>query len=81
MSKQRTPLTRRRFLGRSAAAGALAAALRTAFPAGAWAASGDAPEVGGAILGFIALTDAAPLIVARELSLFADEGLNVTLRR
>ncbi len=32
-------------------------------------------------LGFIALTDSAPLVVARERGLFADEGLNVTLRR
>lgn len=32
-------------------------------------------------LGFIALTDAAPLIVARELGYFAEEGLDVTLRR
>ncbi len=32
-------------------------------------------------LGFIALTDAAPLIVAQERGLFAEEGLNVTLRR
>jgi two-component system, oxyanion-binding sensor len=32
-------------------------------------------------LGFIALTDAAPLIVARELEFFAQEGLAVSLHR
>lgn len=33
------------------------------------------------VLGFIALTDAAPLIVARERGFFEAEGLKVTLRR
>lgn len=32
-------------------------------------------------LGFIPLTDCAPLIVAQELGLFAEEGLNVSLSR
>ncbi len=32
-------------------------------------------------LGFVALTDAAPLIVAKERGLFAKEGLSVTLHR
>src|SRR5262245_56751226 len=32
-------------------------------------------------LGFVALTDAAPLVVARELGFFENEGLRVTLRR
>ena len=32
-------------------------------------------------LGFIALTDAAPLIVAQTHDLFADEGLDVSLHR
>jgi two-component system, oxyanion-binding sensor len=32
-------------------------------------------------LGFVALTDAAPLIVAKERGLFAEEGLDVTLHR
>ncbi|HEY4028943.1 MAG TPA: CmpA/NrtA family ABC transporter substrate-binding protein [Caulobacteraceae bacterium] len=32
-------------------------------------------------LGFIALTDCAPLVVASELGLFEDEGLDVTLSR
>ncbi|MDP2261501.1 MAG: CmpA/NrtA family ABC transporter substrate-binding protein [Caulobacter sp.] len=32
-------------------------------------------------LGFIPLTDCAPLVVAREMGFFADEGLSVTLSR
>jgi nitrate/nitrite transport system substrate-binding protein len=35
----------------------------------------DAPEVSGATLGFIALTDAAPLIIAKEKGLFAKHGM------
>ncbi len=38
-------------------------------------ASGDAPEVTTAKLGFIALTDAAPLIVAKEKGFFAKHGM------
>jgi nitrate/nitrite transport system substrate-binding protein len=53
---------------------ALLSAVQQAFPSGAFAA-GPGPEVQGAKLGFIALTDAAPLIVAKELGLFAKHGL------
>jgi nitrate/nitrite transport system substrate-binding protein len=35
----------------------------------------DAPEVTGAKLGFIALTDSAPLIIAKEKGLFAKYGM------
>ncbi len=35
----------------------------------------DAPEVKGATLGFIALTDAAPLIIAKEKGFFAKHGM------
>ncbi|MFN6166106.1 MAG: ABC transporter substrate-binding protein, partial [Pseudanabaena sp.] len=35
----------------------------------------DAPEVTKAKLGFIALTDAAPLIIAKEKGLFAKYGM------
>lgn len=37
--------------------------------------AGDAPEVKGATLGFIALTDASPLIIAKEKGLFAKYGM------
>nr|WP_246351972.1 CmpA/NrtA family ABC transporter substrate-binding protein [Sphingobium subterraneum] len=53
---------------------AIFAAVHQAFPSGAFAAGGG-PEVSGAKLGFIALTDAAPLIVAKELGLFAKHGM------
>lgn len=39
------------------------------------AASGDAPEVTTAKLGFIALTDSAPLIIAKEKGLFDKYGM------
>lgn len=69
-------LGRRDFLklGGAAATASLLSAVSTAFPAGAHAA-GPGTEVKGAKLGFIALTDAAPLIVAKELGLFARHGM------
>jgi nitrate/nitrite transport system substrate-binding protein len=72
----KTALERRGFLKLSGAAatGALFSAVNTAFPSGAFAA-GPGPEVTGAKLGFIALTDAAPLIIAKELGLFAKYGM------
>ncbi len=39
------------------------------------AGAADAPEVPGATLGFIALTDAAPLIIAKEKGFFAKHGM------
>jgi len=59
-----------------AAAGtaALLAAARLNFPAGAFAQSAG-PEVKGAKLGFIALTDASPLFVAKEKGFFAKYGM------
>ena len=38
-------------------------------------AAGDAPEVTTAKLGFIPLTDSAPLIIAKEKGLFAKYGM------
>jgi nitrate/nitrite transport system substrate-binding protein len=43
--------------------------------------TGGRPEVAELILGFVPLTDAAPLIVAQAKGLFREYGLNVTLRR
>lgn len=65
--------TRREFLRASSATGLLAA-VRTAFPHGAFA-QGAGPEVKQIRLGYIALTDAAPLIIAKERGLFAKHGL------
>jgi nitrate/nitrite transport system substrate-binding protein len=66
-------ISRRQIL-RAASAAALAGAIRLAFPSGAFAAT-SGPEVTGVKLGFIALTDAAPLIIAKEKGLFEKHGL------
>ncbi|MCZ8187205.1 MAG: CmpA/NrtA family ABC transporter substrate-binding protein [Beijerinckiaceae bacterium] len=66
--------TRRDILKLGAAAGATAAAARLAFPGGAFA-QGTGPEVKGTKLGYIALTDASPLIIAKEKGFFAKHGV------
>ena len=58
-----------------AATAALLAAARAATPRGAFAQGSTTPEVKKATLGYIALTDAAPLIVAKERGLFAKYGM------
>ncbi|WP_311971306.1 CmpA/NrtA family ABC transporter substrate-binding protein [Pseudomonas baltica] len=69
---------RRTFLKQSLGVLGAGAAL-TLLPAGlqsnVWAAGSDAPETTRAKLGFIALTDAAPLFVADEKGLFAKYGM------
>jgi nitrate/nitrite transport system substrate-binding protein len=71
----------RRNLLKTGAGLAAAVAGEGLFAGAALAASGP-PEVKGAKLGFIALTDAAPLIVAKELGLFAKYGMpDVTLAK
>ncbi|WP_181699472.1 CmpA/NrtA family ABC transporter substrate-binding protein [Chthonobacter albigriseus] len=72
-----TSLSRRSFLKSTAATAGTAAlfsAIKATFPGGAFAA-GSGPEVTGTKLGFIALTDASPLIVAKEKGLFEKYGL------
>ena len=61
---------------RSALTGAAAtmAAAKVLFPGGAFAA-GNGPEVSKARLGFIALTDASPLIIAKERGIFTKYGM------
>ena len=66
-------VTRRNLLKTSATA-ALIGAVKTAFPSGAFAATAG-PEVSGVKLGYIALTDAAPLVIAKEKGLFEKHGL------
>ena len=70
----RITLKRRDFLKCAAATTALAAAARALLPSGAYAAP-SGPEVKGAKLGYIALTDSAPLIVAKEKGLYAKYGV------
>src|ERR1700712_3020721 len=67
-------LSRRQILKAGAGTAALLAAAKLNFPAGAFA-EGAGPEVKAAKLGFIALTDAAPLFVAKEKGIFAKYGL------
>ncbi len=70
-------LSRREVLrtgGRLAGAAATLAAVRAAFPAGVFAAA-PGPEVTRATFGYIALTDSAPLIIAREKGFYAKYGL------
>ncbi|MGE4221663.1 MAG: ABC transporter substrate-binding protein, partial [Alphaproteobacteria bacterium] len=64
----------RRTLLKTSAATALFGAINTAFPSGVFA-EGAGPETKKAILGFIALTDAAPLIVAKEKGIFDKYGM------
>ncbi len=70
-------LSRRSILKNGAAAAGTAAliqAVKAAFPGGAFAAT-KGPETTKAILGYIALTDAAPLIIAKEKGIFAKYGM------
>ncbi|MGD9737963.1 MAG: CmpA/NrtA family ABC transporter substrate-binding protein [Bauldia sp.] len=72
-AKSRSGLSRRTLLKASGTA-ALLSAIKTTFPSGAFA-QGAGPETTRAVLGFIALTDASPLIVALENGYFAEEGM------
>ena len=67
-------ISRRQILKATAGTAALLAAAKLNFPAGAFA-QGAGPEVKAAKLGFIALTDAAPLFVAKEKGMFAKYGM------
>jgi nitrate/nitrite transport system substrate-binding protein len=69
-----TKPTRRDMMRGAAASAALLAAAKMAVPGGAFA-QGAGPETKTAKLGYIALTDAAPLIVAKEKGIFAKYGL------
>jgi nitrate/nitrite transport system substrate-binding protein len=71
---RRNPISRRSLLRGTAATAALMAAVRTSFPAGVFA-QGAGPEVRKATLGYIALTDSAALIIAKEKGLYAKHGM------
>src|SRR5262245_5216142 len=75
MSKKiRTGINRRALL-KSAGTAAVMAAIASDFRFGVQIAQAAGPEVKGAKLGFIALTDAAPLFVAKEKGIFAKYGV------
>ena len=65
-------MTRRAAIASTAA---LLAAARASAPRGAFAQSTTVPETRKATLGYIALTDAAPLIIAKEKGFFAKHGM------
>lgn len=67
-----TTTTRRQAI---AATAALSAAARVAAPRGAFAQGTTTPEVRAAKLGYIALTDSAPLIIAKEKGFYAKHGM------
>jgi nitrate/nitrite transport system substrate-binding protein len=69
------PSVQRRQLLKSVAMASLAGAMMPGMRGLAWAADGGAPEVKTAKLGFIALSDAAPLFVAVEKGFFAKHGV------
>jgi nitrate/nitrite transport system substrate-binding protein len=71
-------LTRRHLFKSATGMIATAAAARALIPGGAWA-STPTPEVAGAKLGYIALTDSAPLIIAQEKGFFAAHGMTEML--
>jgi nitrate/nitrite transport system substrate-binding protein len=58
----------------TAATAALMSAVKAAFPSGAFA-QGAGPEVKGTKLGYIALTDASALIIAKEKGFYARHGV------
>jgi len=68
-------INRRKFLKTSAGTAALLAAVKTQFPFGQPIAHASAPETTKAILGYIALTDASSLVIAKEKGLFAKHGM------
>jgi nitrate/nitrite transport system substrate-binding protein len=68
-------LSRRAFLKTTAGTAALLGALQTKFPAGVHVAQAAGPEVTKAILGYIALIDASPLVIAKEKGFFAKHGM------
>jgi nitrate/nitrite transport system substrate-binding protein len=73
-STERDRVSRRSLL-RTSGAAALLAAAKLAVPGGANVAFAAAPETTKATLGYIALTDASPLIIAKEKGFFAKHGM------
>jgi nitrate/nitrite transport system substrate-binding protein len=72
---KRRGLSRRTFLKASAGTAALLGTVQSQFPFGAHVAEAAGPEVTKAILGFIALTDASSLVIAKEKGFFAKHGM------
>jgi nitrate/nitrite transport system substrate-binding protein len=79
MSKDRETskikVNRRAVLKGAAGTAALLAAVKTQFPFGLPMAHASGPEVKKAVLGYIALMDASPLVIAKEKGIFAKYGM------
>jgi nitrate/nitrite transport system substrate-binding protein len=75
MSKKTSRGMSRRTLLKTTGASALIAAIGAEFPFGVHIAQAAGPETTKANLGFIALTDAAPLFVAKEKGIFKKYGM------
>jgi nitrate/nitrite transport system substrate-binding protein len=71
----RNGLSRRTLIKGAASATALVAAAKASFLGGAHIAQAAGPEVKGAKIGFIALTDAGALFVAKDKGFFAKHGM------
>jgi nitrate/nitrite transport system substrate-binding protein len=74
-TRSRRGPSRRAFLKAGAGTAALLGALQTKFPMGVHIAEAAGPEVTKAILGYIALTDASSLVIAKEKGFFAKHGV------
>src|SRR6266700_5602783 len=74
MGSNRIRFGRRDILKGATATAALMGAVRASLPAGAFA-QGAGPETNKVTLGFIALTDASPLIIAKEKKIFDKYGI------
>lgn len=68
-------VSRRTVLGGAMGVAAAMVGARLLLPRNAWATSADAPETTKATFGFIALMDAAPLIIAQAKGFFVKHGM------
>lgn len=68
-------ISRRTFLKSTAGTAALLGSVQSQFPFGAHIAEAQGPEVKKAVLGYIALIDASPLVIAKEKGFFAKHGM------
>ena len=68
-------ISRRTLLKGTAGTAALLGAVKTQFPFGVPFAHASAPETKKAVLGYIALMDASPLVIAKEKGFFAKHGM------
>jgi nitrate/nitrite transport system substrate-binding protein len=73
--KSGSGISRRSLLKAGAGTAALMSAIGTQFPFGVHVAEAAGPETTKAILGYIALMDASPLVIAKEKGIFAKHGM------